>query len=351
MEQWTRGDFLKSSLAIIAGLAAPTWLSEDENNEMVMTVTGKKPATSLGFTLTHEHIMVDFIGAKEVTLDRYDKEAVFNTALPILQRVKKAGCKTFIECTPAYLGRDVTLFQRLSIASGLNIITNTGYYGASKEKYFPDHVYTESADQLAARWIAEFQHGIDGMDVKPGFIKCGTDKAPLSPAVRKTITAAAITNRSTGLPIGVHTGDGKAAMEQLDILQKEQVPASAWIWIHAQNEADRSYHFTAARKGGWVSFDGYHPNATDAYIQFLHDMKKSHLLNKVLISHDAGWYHVGEPEGGDYRPYNDIFDHLLPAMKKSGFSASDIKLLFNTNPAVAFALRSPANAKRIKKII
>ena len=79
-------------------------------------------------------------------------------------------------------------------------------------------------------------------------------------------------------------------------------------------------------------------------------MKKADLLNKVLISHDAGWYHVGEPNGGHFRPYNDIFDHLLPALRKNGFSQADIKQIFHINPAEAFALKPPANAKRIKKV-
>jgi predicted metal-dependent phosphotriesterase family hydrolase len=48
---------------------------------------------------------------------------------------------------------------------------------------------------------------------------------------------------------------------------------------------------------------------------------------------------VGEPGGGSLRPYLDIFDHLLPAMRKSGFTEEDITQLMVINPSVAFSLR------------
>ncbi len=351
MKQFTRGEFIKSGLLAIGCMALPDWMYGEETSGTVMTVNGPKPANSLGFVLSHEHVMVDFVGASQVGPHRYNADEVFNTALPHLKKIHTAGCTTLVECTPAYLGRDVKLLKKLSAASALNIITNTGYYGAAGEKYLPPHVYTETAAQLAARWISEYDNGIDGSGIKPGFLKCSTDSAPLSEAVAKTIQAAAITHQATGLPIAVHTGNGKAAFEQLGILDKQGVSANAWIWIHAQNETDRSMHHEAARKGGWISFDGYNPDATEVYLSFLNDMKKAGLLGRVLISHDAGWYHVGEPGGGNFRPFTDIFNHLLPALKSGGLTDQDIKRIFHTNPAMAFSLRKPVNAKRNKNII
>ena len=72
-------------------------------------------------------------GAAVASRSRYDAEEVFKTALPHLLDVQKRGCRTLVECTPAYLGRDPQLLARLSEASGLQILTNAGYYGAAKE--------------------------------------------------------------------------------------------------------------------------------------------------------------------------------------------------------------------------
>ncbi|HEX9710356.1 MAG TPA: phosphotriesterase, partial [Candidatus Thermoplasmatota archaeon] len=101
----------------------------------VMTVRGPVPTVELGTTLAHEHVLVDFVGADRVSRDRYDAEEVFRTVLPHLRAARDAGARTLVECTPAWLGRDPLLLRRLSEASGLHIVTNTGYYGAANDKY------------------------------------------------------------------------------------------------------------------------------------------------------------------------------------------------------------------------
>ena len=150
-------------------------------------------------------------------------------------------------------------YNAFSNASGLNIISTTGYYGAAQEKYLPQHAYSETADQLAARWIAEWKNGIDESGIKPGLIKSGVDKTPLSKVQQKIIDAAALTHLATGLTIGIHTGSGDAAKEELKILERRGVAPWARIWIHAQNEKDPNYHVEAAQRGSWVSFDGVSP--------------------------------------------------------------------------------------------
>ena len=109
----------------------------------VQTVTGPVPVSKLGRTLTHEHVLVDFIGAEAVSRSRYKSDDVFLAALPKLKEAAASGCETFVDCTPAYLGRDPVLLQRLSKASGLKILTNTGYYGAANDKFVPKHSFAE----------------------------------------------------------------------------------------------------------------------------------------------------------------------------------------------------------------
>jgi predicted metal-dependent phosphotriesterase family hydrolase len=333
-----RRKFIMQSARMVAGYTVLASLPWQSNNE-IMTVNGWIAADKMGFALTHEHILVDFIGADKIDPSRYNADEVFNIALPKLLAVKEKGCQTLMECTPAWLGRDVKLLKRLSEASGLNIVTNTGYYGAAGEKYLPAHAYTETAEQVAARWIAEWENGIDDSGIKPGFIKSGVDKFPLSAVQQKMVEAATLTHLATGLTIGMHTGDGKAAMEELRIIQSKGISAQAWIWIHAQNEQNRELHIRAAKAGGWVSFDGVSAGSISSCVDFLKDMKKENLLDHVLLSHDAGWYHVGEPNGGNYNDYNTIAGKLIPALKENGFTEKEIRLLFFTNPAKAFTIR------------
>jgi phosphotriesterase-related protein len=305
----------------------------------VHTVAGALRPESLGVTLMHEHVLVDFIGADRVSRDRYDPEEVFRVALPHLAAVRASGCQTFVECTPSFLGRDPALLLRLSQASGLNIVTNTGYYGAAADKHLPEHAFRESADQLAARWRAEFQGGIEGTGIRPGFLKIGVDAGRLSEIDRKLIEAAGRCHLATGLSVCVHTGDGLAALDILDTLRRERVAGSAYVWIHAQNERDRAIHVRAAEEGAFVEFDGIRPESLQAHVEAVTGMIARGHLGRVLVSQDAGWYHVGESGGGSYRGYTFLFEAFLPALRSRGISEAQIRRLLVLNPAEALAAR------------
>ncbi len=340
----TRRSWLTSALALVAvgcaprrpGSAAPPASS---TAGAIATVTGPVSADTLGPTLMHEHVLVDFIGASEVSRSRYDADVVFQTVLPYLQQVRSLGCDAIVECTPAYLGRDPQLLRRLSEASGVRILSNTGYYGAAKDKHLPAFAFTESAEQLAARWIREAERGIDDTSIKPAFMKIGVDEAPLSDVDAKLVRAAAIAHRATGLPIASHTGTGAAAMAELDLLEAAAVPLSAFIWVHAQSERDNSFHDRAARRGAWVEFDGISPASLVRHLDLVQRMKTDGLLDHVLVSHDAGWYHVGEPGGGQFRPYTTLFTDFVPGLKRAGFSDAEVRRLLVENPRRALARR------------
>ncbi len=313
-----------------------------QQSETLPGVSGPVSLSSLGVTLIHEHAMVDFIGAAETGAHRYQADVVVAKVLPYLTALKNAGCATLVDCTPAYIGRDVTILKRLAQASGLNIITNTGYYGAGKEKYLPAHAYTETAEQLATRWVDESRKGIDGTGIYPGFIKTGVDAGPLTPVCKKLLTAAALAHLQTGLSISAHTGNGEAALQELAILQKNGVAPEAFRWVHAQSEKDKHLYVRAARIGAWIEFDGINgadPENIAQHIACLVYMKEHKLLHKVLISHDAGWYQVGEPDGGTFRGYTALFETFIPTMKKEGFTDDEIKQLLVDNPRESLAIR------------
>jgi predicted metal-dependent phosphotriesterase family hydrolase len=315
---------------VIAG--TPRQTVRPPSPRLVSTVTGPLGAQHLGLTLMHEHLLVDFIGADQVSPSRYDANQAFSVILPHLAKARAAGCETLVDCTPAYLGRDVRLLMRLSGASGVNILTNTGYYGAAKDKHLPRHAFTESTAQLAARWTREFDRGIDGTDIKPAFMKIGVDEAPLSEVDAKLVRAAALTARATGLPIASHTSTGAAAMAEIDLLDRAGVPAGAFIWVHAHNERDTTLHTRAARAGAWVEFDGVSDAGMDRHVELVRQMKAQGLLDRVLVSQDAGWYHVGEPGGGQFRSFDTLFTTFIPALTNAGLTKEDVRRLLIENP-------------------
>lgn len=310
----------------------------------VNTVRGDVPLEKLGTTLMHEHVLVDFIGADKASPERYDADEVFQVALPFLKRVYALGCRSFVECTPAYLGRDPKLLRRLSEASGLNILTNTGYYGASNDKYIPRQAFTATSEELAATWVHEFQNGIDGTGIKPGFMKISVDKGSLSDIDARLVRAAALAHLKTGLTIASHTEDGTSALEELDLLGREGVSASAFIWVHAHIEPQTEKQIKAAQQGAWIEYDGISEKTVDQHVKLVKMMIDAGLIHRTLISQDAGWYNVGEPGGGQYRGYETLFTVFLPALKKAGASEAQIRQLLIDNPR--YALQTQVRKQR-----
>ena len=338
--KYTRRTFLKNSSAAATCAMLPISLvAGDVAASEVITVNGRINARKMGFSLIHEHILVDFIGADQISQDRWDREKVVSKVLPYLEEIKALGVETLVECTPAYLGRDVGLLQELAEKSGIQIVTNTGYYGARDNQHLPPHAFSDTAEQLAGRWIEEYEQGIDGTSIRPGFMKIGVNPGTLSDIHRKLVRAAAITHKATGLTIASHTGPALPAYEEMAILEAEGVNLSAFIWVHAQNERDPRKHVEAAARGCWVSLDGVHQDNIDWYLEVLSELKLAGLLEKVLLSHDAGWYRPGEPEGGDFRAYTDIFNYMIPAMQQRAFTRKEIRQIFEKNPPEAFAIR------------
>jgi phosphotriesterase-related protein len=328
----SRRQFLQTSVA------TPLFLTKfNFEKKSINTVFGKIDASELGATLIHEHVLVDFIGADKISPDRWKHDEVIKKVLPYLLEVKSKGIQTVVECTPALIGRDVLLLQKLSKQSGLNILTNTGYYGASNNKYLPSWAFTETAGQLANRWVTEFEKGIDGTDIKPGFIKTGVNDGTLSELHQKLVKAAALTHLKTGLTICSHTGPAIPAREEIVILKNLKVHPSAFVWVHANGSHDDFMEL--AQSGCWISLDGISEESIEKNVETIMFLKEKGFLNQILVSHDAGWYSPGEADGGKFRGYTTISNKLLPALKQKGFEENDIRQLIITNPANAFTIR------------
>jgi phosphotriesterase-related protein len=117
----------------------------------------------------------------------------------------------------------------------------------------------------------------------------------------------------------------------------ENFPLEAFVWTHAQ-EGSPEGRLRAAQMGVWISLDYIHRDGIDQNIRMIDHLKDAGYLRCILISHDAGWYDPDQPSGGDFRGYNDIFEFLIPALKKSGYSQKEIDQLLIENPKKAFAI-------------
>jgi phosphotriesterase-related protein len=244
-----------------------------------------------------------------------------------------------------FLGRDPVLLRELSSASGMHLIINTGLYAAGErdnipEPYLPEYAYKLSADQLSGAWIREWFDGIEGTDVRPGFIKIGVNRGKLREISRKIVRAAAKTSRVTGLVIAAHTGDGRGALESLQILAEEEVAPDRYILVHAQSESDFDLHLECARKGAWIEYDGIGPKSSERHLSLVRGMLDAGFEDQVLISQDAGWYRPGEPNGGAIRGFEYLSDEFVPIMLDSGIPQATVDHFLVHNPRRALEVKN-----------
>ena len=297
-------------------------------------VTGKISFDDAGTILPHEHVMVDFVGADKTGPHRWNQDKVIEKMTPRLEEVKNHNVGTIFECTPMYLGRDPVLLKRLSQKTGIQLITNAGQY---KEPYLPEESFRLSPGKLADQWCTEVRNGIDGTGVLPGFIKTAVDPGPLKQINITVLTAAAITSKQTGLTIATHTGKGEA-LTIIDLLEKSGVPAEKWIYVHAQNQDDPKILLEAAKRGAWIELDGVSESSEERHFKHLQLLLDHGFKDQVLLSHDAGWYRVGEPDGGDQTPYTRLFTGFIPMLIDQGIDKQVIQDIITVNPFNAYSL-------------
>ena len=318
---------------LIIGCGYPT----SKKQQLIQDVNGIHRLASNQIWLSHEHILVDFIGADSIQPNRWNHDAIIKEVMPYLEELKEFNVNYFVDATPDYLGRDVLLLEKIANKTGIRIITNTGLYGARNNKFIPEYAQEMTAEDLAQMWINEFKNGIDGTSIRPGFIKIGIDDSDSLHAMhQKLVKAAALTHLKTGLTIASHTGKAIGLWPQLDILKELGVSPEAFIWVHAQTEDNNDSYLKAAEMGCWISLDGLGWEL-EKHVEKLLFAKRNGILDRILISHDSGWYDP-QKENQTIRPYTNIFKKLYPELKSHGFTDDEFKVLISVNPSKAFLI-------------
>jgi phosphotriesterase-related protein len=326
---------------LIAFLFLMTAISCRNNELKIMTVTGEIPSSKMGVTLPHEHVLFDLAMIDSIGPHRYNKDSVISKVLPMLEELKPFKVQTIVDGSPEFMGRDPKLLAELSKKTGINFITNTGWYAADSERHLPREIKDMSAEEIALIWIGEAQNGIGNTGIKPGVINIGISGAALSENDKKLVAAACLTHLKTGLSIMSHTGPAEGAMAQLRILEKYGVDPSAFIWLHAMEEVSKGRLLTIAEKGVWVAFDGVMPDmeASVRISEMVKYMKMLRRMDHVLLSHDAVGYECDFPGGGKSRGYTELFGSFSLLMMSEGITREELDLMMVKNPSEAFAIR------------
>jgi predicted metal-dependent phosphotriesterase family hydrolase len=94
-----------------------------------------------------------------------------------------------------------------------------------------------------------------------------------------------------------------------------------------------NHKITAA--GSLVSIDGIGRKPEKEHVAIIMPLiEKS--PDRLLLSMDSGWYHVGEPNGGKIDGFTALSVRFLPSLREAGISAALIRRITVENPATIF---------------
>lgn len=314
------------------------------SDSFIQTVKGSVPIDSLGLFLPHEHLFTDLRGPLTPGYGRGDPERVAEVMRPHLEAAQARGVTALAECTGLGVGRNVAVLRRLAEITPIHIIAPTGVY---KEGFIPPELLDISAEALADLFIRDLLEGMDGAPARAGFIKVALSDDGPTPREARNLRAAALASRRTGAVIASHTIGGAAMLRELAVLDDAGHDLSRFIWVHAHTEPDTALHIEVARQGVWLEFDAvgavdWHPQA--ALLESVLALIEAGCVENLLLSHDAGWYDPGQPDGqprpGGIRGYTTLVDDFIPALKARGVTDALIHQMTVTNPARALAWRS-----------
>jgi phosphotriesterase-related protein len=300
------------------------------------TTLGDYPADTPGTILPHEHIFVDLGPIDARSYEHANAADVVRVMLPSVQAAQAVGVTALVECTPVGVGRRVDIVKAVSEAAAFPVVVATGIY---REPWVPDWAHAASEADLTAWLVRELTAGIEATGVRAAWIKLSAGDDGITPVEAKILRAAAQAGRETGALIGSHTIRGRVVRDQLDIIEAAGYRADRFLWIHTQAEPDFALHLEMARRGAWLEYDAIGSDAfADAwFIEHVQRLLEAGFGDRLLLSHDRGWYDPSKPHGGTQLPYTYLSTTFLPALRASGVDEATITQLTFHNPWRAFA--------------
>jgi len=308
---------------------------------MIYTVNGPISKEEMGTTLSHEHFKWETdenYGSQLYFEHKYDDKKIdeaFKAILPVLEKLSVNGCQTIVEASTPLGGQNLKLLRKLSLSTKINIVPTTG---ECLPKYVHQIHREKYAQQLAERWIKDFEQGLDTLDgitVRPGQIKLLLDRGKLSEVDREMLRAAIWANKKTGIPIHCHILEAAAAEEVMDLLEVENANFKKFLWAHPLKEKNDKTIARARKLGIWLGVDMIKSDAYDQNMNFIKEAIEGAFESQILLSQDYEIYDEVVAHG-ENNPCASFFTDFIPYCVASGIPADTLNKIIRKNPAEFF---------------
>lgn len=317
---------------------------------VVNTIRGPIDSSTLGRTLSHEHLTTGGAGMDRIPgmMEAGRRAEMVERSVAALARVRQAGIDTIIDLTPFDLGRQAWLFEAVAERHdehGVNIVCATGCY-----RWVPPYFWTWSEDEIAARFIGEIEDGIDGTGPKAGIIKLAWDmearltegRMPIRTTMEKVARAAAQASKATGVPISCHTlASDELGTPLMEIFEAEGMDPRAVTIGHSNDTTDLDYLTSIAKRGATIGLDRFFSDepeyvATRAGIALA--LAQAGYAEQVCLGHDAQpagfwgrWNDTPRPTCWTLVPEVEV-----PWLREHGASEADIDAMLVTSIRATF---------------
>ena len=349
-----------------------------------MTVRGTVDAEQLGVVSPHEHLLIDLtyrwgppedtalraVAEAPLTMDRLgyahrnmglirDNLVLDDVQMGIdgLREFKAAGGGTVVDCTQDGIGRNARALRFMSETSDVHVVAPCGaYLGASH----PAYVRESSVEELAARFVRELTVGIEGTEIRAGwigelgvgqpmygsFVTMSLDAAAaMAPDEEKVLLAAGRAQAETGAPISVHIWNWRPtglARLALDALERGGADLTRCVICHLDIHPDLDQALGVVDRGAYAELDtfGLEPYYDFALTQFPRDLERIELLmrlvergfgHQVLVAQDVCTKAQTTRYGG--WGYGHISRNIEPRLRAAGLPDADLRLIRVENPA------------------
>ena len=330
-------------MATVSGMTA--------NSRIANTVLGPVTASDLGVVSVHEALLSVLPGAQygfDLTIDRAE---IFETLAAKLADFKQHGGGTIVDSTGMFHGRDLTLYEALSRATGVHIVASTGL---GPEEMLGGYFLTPQTNPPTP-WPAEkfadlfTREATTGMAVPrlerraaAGLVVTATSQAGSTATERSLLRGAARTALDAGVAVSIRYG--RDAVTDLEVVLAEGLPANRVV-VGELDRRDAMMDGAAqevARRGAYVALDHVGAEDDDAYVT---DWERAALAatltgqghrDRILLSANA----IGAARGlpGRDLPYSYLLTAFVPLLRSAGLSDADVRQMLVDNPADLLAL-------------
>jgi phosphotriesterase-related protein len=352
-------------------------------------VNGPMAPSTLGATIMHEHLFIDFwldkqprfnqpasesaLWDQKLTLENLhlarernpikDNYILGDVGLAIREafEFRKCGGQTIVDVTSIGLGRDPLALRAVANATGLNIVMGAGWY---QKVYHPADMDKRTVDDLTDEIVSDIVVGVNGTGIRSGIIgEVGINGDPITPNEVKSIQASARASRATGAAISFHAGGRYREKFQVATLVGESGgDLTRTIFGHSNSYAhDVPFLLELLSLGVYVQFDTLGRVAAmmaappippgpvdpaapavpfDAYVAAaIPKLIDAGYADKLLLSQDVCTKTHLKAYGGT--GYSFVMEKFVPYLRSQGVAESNIHKMMVENPQRVLTFVSP----------